>query len=70
MSENKTEAAWRDPLSIGWQAHRGLLLLRLRWHSRSDVRPDHRGTRMGTGGAPRTISGGPAISKPHSTIIR
>jgi hypothetical protein len=26
--------AWRDPLSAGWRAHRGLLLLRLRWHER------------------------------------
>jgi hypothetical protein len=25
---------WRDPLSAGWRAHRGLLLLRLRWHAR------------------------------------
>ncbi|MCH9669372.1 MAG: hypothetical protein K0U76_06165 [Actinomycetia bacterium] len=25
---------WRDPLSAGWRAHRGLLLLRLRWHQR------------------------------------
>ncbi|MEH3140952.1 MAG: hypothetical protein PGN37_12380 [Mycobacterium kyogaense] len=26
--------AWRDPLSAGWRAHRGLLMLRLRWHER------------------------------------
>jgi len=25
---------WRDPLSVGWRAHRNLLLLRLRWHER------------------------------------
>ncbi|WP_185975933.1 hypothetical protein [Mycolicibacterium sp. 018/SC-01/001] len=25
---------WRDPLSAGWRAHRGLLMLRLRWHER------------------------------------
>jgi len=30
--------AWRDPLSAGWRAHRGLLLLRLRWHERRDAR--------------------------------
>lgn len=24
---------WRDPLSLGFEAHRGLLLLRLRWHA-------------------------------------
>ncbi len=35
MTENRIESAWRDPLSIGWQAHRGLLLLRLRWHTSS-----------------------------------
>ncbi|MGE2835066.1 hypothetical protein [Mycobacterium sp. SMC-4] len=28
---------WRDPLSAGWRAHRGLLLLRLRWHERRTV---------------------------------
>ncbi|MBB2992416.1 hypothetical protein FHR72_003915 [Mycolicibacterium iranicum] len=28
---------WRDPLSAGWRAHRGLLLLRLRWHERRDA---------------------------------
>ena len=36
-SENGTRAhspVWRDPLSAGWRAHRGLLLLRLRWHER------------------------------------
>jgi hypothetical protein len=27
-------AAWRDPLSAGWRAHRNLLMLRLRWHER------------------------------------
>ncbi|MGX9792541.1 hypothetical protein [Mycobacterium sp. MMS18-G62] len=25
---------WRDPLSVGWRAHRNLLMLRLRWHER------------------------------------
>ncbi|MGQ9348758.1 MULTISPECIES: hypothetical protein [Mycolicibacterium] len=30
-------AAWRDPLSAGWRAHRGLLMLRLRWHERRDL---------------------------------
>ncbi|MDV3130729.1 MULTISPECIES: hypothetical protein [Mycobacterium] len=28
---------WRDPLSAGWRAHRGLLMLRLRWHARRDA---------------------------------
>jgi hypothetical protein len=27
------KAPWRDPLSMGWQAHRRILLLRLRWHT-------------------------------------
>lgn len=36
--------AWRDPLSAGWRAHRGLLLLRLRWHERrGDDRTDDSG---------------------------
>ena len=30
---------WRDPLSAGWRAHRGLLLLRLRWHERRRETP-------------------------------
>jgi hypothetical protein len=28
---------WRDPLSAGWRAHRGLLMLRLRWHERREA---------------------------------
>lgn len=31
---------WRDPLSMGWQAHRRILLLRLRWHSSATNRRD------------------------------
>jgi len=48
VSENKTEPAWRDPLSVGWQAHRRLLMLRLRWHASSSRRRTpirHRPTR-------------------------
>ncbi len=29
---------WRDPLSLGFEAHRGLLLLRLRLHNTPRVR--------------------------------
>ncbi|WP_256371145.1 hypothetical protein [Mycobacterium sp. PS03-16] len=29
---------WRDPLTVGWRAHRQLLMLRLRWHERRDAR--------------------------------
>ena len=33
--------AWVDPLALGFQAHRQLMLLRLRWHGRRlDTRPD------------------------------
>ena len=28
---------WRDPLSVGWRAHRNLLMLRLRWHERREL---------------------------------
>ncbi|EHI11283.1 hypothetical protein KEK_10328 [Mycolicibacterium thermoresistibile ATCC 19527] len=42
MFEKDTAPVWRDPLSLGWQAHRGLLLLRLRWHA-SSSRRDERG---------------------------
>jgi len=32
---------WADPLALGFQAHRQLMLLRLRWHGRRlDTRPD------------------------------
>ncbi len=31
---NRHAPVWRDPLSAGWRAHRGLLMLRLRWHER------------------------------------
>jgi hypothetical protein len=31
---------WRDPLSVGWRAHRNLLMLRLRWHERRTVDSD------------------------------
>ncbi|MDR3660613.1 MAG: hypothetical protein P4L86_09485 [Mycobacterium sp.] len=33
--------SWADPLALGFQAHRQLMLLRLRWHGRRlDTRPD------------------------------
>jgi hypothetical protein len=35
-------AAWRDPLSVGWSAHRQLLMLRLRWHERRHADIDRR----------------------------
>ncbi|WP_141562704.1 hypothetical protein [Mycobacterium neglectum] len=34
---NRHAPVWRDPLSAGWRAHRGLLMLRLRWHERRDA---------------------------------
>lgn len=27
---------WRDPLSLGFRAHRQVLLLKLRWHERRE----------------------------------
>lgn len=35
--------AWRDPLSAGWRAHRGLLMLRLRWYERRGTVADRAG---------------------------
>ncbi len=63
MSENGTDSRndprWRDPLSLGWQAHRRLLLLKLRWHQSSarrgsgDVTPATRlARRAGRGRVP------------------
>jgi hypothetical protein len=37
---NRHARVWRDPLSAGWRAHRGLLMLRLRWHERRDAPVD------------------------------
>jgi hypothetical protein len=31
---------WRDPLSVGFEAHRGLMLLRLRWHASSAAKAE------------------------------
>lgn len=42
MTEKDTDTTWRDPLSLGWQAHRGVLLLRLRWHATSTRRRELR----------------------------
>ncbi|MBS1691314.1 MAG: hypothetical protein JST91_03740 [Actinobacteria bacterium] len=38
QSPHRGAAGWRDPLSLGFEAHRGLLLLRLRWHAASPPR--------------------------------
>ena len=43
---HEPKAPWRDPLSMGWQAHRRILLLRLRWHSSSERRRDLRSTQF------------------------
>ena len=42
---NRHAPVWRDPLSAGWRAHRGLLMLRLRWHERR-TEPASRRTRL------------------------
>jgi hypothetical protein len=44
LDSQAAAAVWRDPLSVGWRAHRNLLLLRLRWHERRSAAsgaPDH-----------------------------
>jgi hypothetical protein len=47
VTENNTEPARRDPLALSFEAHRRLLLLRLRWHaSRSHRRRVHRRHRV------------------------
>ncbi|MEV3905038.1 hypothetical protein AB0K11_22180 [Mycobacterium sp. NPDC050551] len=38
-SARSRASAWRDPLSVGWSAHRQLLMLRLRWHERRYATP-------------------------------
>jgi hypothetical protein len=44
-TDNRGQSAgrrtWPDPLALSFQAHRQLMLLRLRWHGRRlDTRPD------------------------------
>ncbi|WP_157546362.1 hypothetical protein [Mycobacterium sp. IS-1742] len=31
--------AWRDPLSVGWRAHRQILMFRFRWNERRHSSP-------------------------------
>jgi hypothetical protein len=46
-TDNRSDPRWRDPLALGWQAHRRLLLLKLHWHQSS-------ARRATGGGAPPT----------------
>jgi hypothetical protein len=41
----KGTPAWRDPVGLSFKAHRGVLLLRLRWHATVDKRRPPQGRR-------------------------
>jgi hypothetical protein len=56
VTENRTEPAWRDPLSVGWQAHRRLMMLRLRWHESSGRRTADPGERAHRRFAHRSVT--------------
>lgn len=79
MDENHQEAearTRRDPLSLGFEAHRGLLLLKLRLHASADRRRtrDQRERplsiaavrRRRSARAAEITSGGPSISNSQS----
>lgn len=82
MDENLSEAgrSRRDPLSLGFEAHRGLLLLKLRLHASADRRKATTGKsyalsvaaarrRLSTRAA-STTSSDPNISNPQSGAAR
>ncbi|MCV7413792.1 hypothetical protein [Mycolicibacterium litorale] len=41
MDVDSRTPAWRDPLSIGWRAHRQILMLRFRWTERRHASSRH-----------------------------
>jgi hypothetical protein len=77
-SEQKTSAGsrnWSDPLSMGFEAHRRLLLLRLRLRGSTAKRVRHgllaaRRSRSATDSTAPTTSGGSSTSKSQPTIAK
>jgi hypothetical protein len=43
----KGTPVWRDPVGLGFRAHRNVLLLRLRWHASAAKRRPPRRSRRG-----------------------
>ena len=74
-SKLPTGATWRDPLSVGFEAHRRLLLLRLRLRGNSAKRIRHgliaaRRNRPAAASTARTTSGGSSTSKSAPTVAK
>ncbi len=75
-SEEKTPAGprnWADPLSMGFEAHRRLLLLRLRLRGSTAKRGRHgllaaRRSRLATDSTAAATSGGSSTSKSQPTV--
>jgi hypothetical protein len=51
---------WRDPLSVGFRAHRHLLLLRLRWHEHRIVTDGHQDSSLDGDGSDNAAAVFPA----------
>ncbi|WP_164478798.1 hypothetical protein [Mycolicibacterium stellerae] len=77
-SDSKTPqsaVAWRDPLSMGFEAHRRLLLLRLRLRGSAAKRERHgllaaRRNRSAADATAATTSGGSSTSKSAPTVAK
>lgn len=77
-TEHKTSGGsrnWSDPLSMGFEAHRRLLLLRLRLHGTATARDRHgllpaRRNRSATVATASTTSGGSSTSNSAPTIAK
>ena len=66
---------WADPLSMGFEAHRRLLLLRLRLHGSTAKRARHgllaaRRNLAATDSTASATSGGSSTSKSHPAIAK
>jgi len=77
-TEHKTSGGsrnWTDPLSMGFEAHRRLLLLRLRLRGSSAKRDRHgllaaRRSRSATDSTASATSGGSSTSKSQPTVAK
>ena len=78
MTERKTlsgSRSWSDPLSVGFEAHRRLLLLRLRLRGSVARRERHgllaaRRNRSAADSTAATTSGGSSTSKSAPTVAK
>ena len=74
-SNTPAGATWRDPLSVGFEAHRRLLLLRLRLRGKAAKRVRHglmaaRRRRSASDSTASATSGGSSTSKSAPTVAK